>query len=92
MGWLALALVACGDIGFDVPDDGTRAAAAAAEDVLRPPGVPAALDALTKTQSPDGSWSPAASAAGEAPGRAYTTATSVLALATTYKLLPLYAR
>jgi hypothetical protein len=91
LGWLTLALCACHDIGFDVPDDATRATTPA-EDILRPPGTPAALDALIKAQSPNGSWSPAASAAGEAPARAYKTATSVLALTTTYKLLPVYAR
>jgi hypothetical protein len=92
VGWLTLALSACRDIGFDVPDDAPGAAAIAA-DVLRSPDAPVALDTLIKAQSPDGSWPPAAASAAGAPaGRAYTTATSVLSLTVSYKLLPLLAR
>jgi hypothetical protein len=91
IGWLSLALAACRDIGLDVPDDGTGAAGSGVE-LLRPPGPPVALEALIKAQSPDGSWPPATSTAADASGRAYATATSVLALATPYKLLPLLAR
>jgi hypothetical protein len=92
IGWISLARSACRDIGFEVPDDATRAAAPA-EEVFRPPGPPVTLDALVKNQSPDGSWPPVVSPpTAEAPGRVHTTAMSVLTLTAPYKLLPLYAR
>jgi hypothetical protein len=92
VGWTTLAICACGDIGFEVPDDATHSTATA-EDVLRSLGAFPGLSALIKSQSADGSWPPTASAAGAtAHGRSYTTATTVLALAARYNLLPLLAR
>jgi hypothetical protein len=78
--WNALALVACHDIGLAVPDAATGNAVPVPE--------PPSLDVIIKAQSSDGGWS----ATPNGPGRAYTTAMSVLSLTTVYNLLPVYAR